>query len=51
MPRLTYDTEADDLLISLGGISPRRVLFDPPPGSATAKDVIRHRAARERRLV
>lgn len=50
MPRMTYDT-LDDLLVSLGGISPRRVLFDPPPGSATVKDVIRHRDGPRRRLV
>lgn len=50
MPRLTYDT-LDDLLVSLGGISPRRVLFDPTPGTATVKDVIRHVDAADKRLV
>jgi Uma2 family endonuclease len=45
-----HDT-LDDLLVSLGGVSPRRVLFDPPPGSATVKDVIRHRDGPHRRLV
>lgn len=50
MPRMTYDT-LDDLLVSLGGISPRRVLFDPMPGTATVKDVIRHRDSPRRRLV
>ena len=47
---MVYDT-LDDLLVSLGGVSPRRVLFDPPPGSATVKDVIRHRDGPRRRLV
>lgn len=50
MPRPTYDT-MNDLLVSLGGISPRRVLFDPTPGTATVKDVIRHRNGPRRRLV
>jgi Uma2 family endonuclease len=29
-----------DLLTKLGGISPDRVLLDPPPGTATEKDVL-----------
>src|SRR4051812_41385435 len=39
----------DDLLASLGGISPRRVRLRPPPGRATAGAWIRLRD-RERRL-
>lgn len=39
----------DDLLDSLGGISPKRVRMKPPPGRATENDVIRIRE-RERRL-
>ncbi|MCE9564459.1 MAG: Uma2 family endonuclease [Planctomycetes bacterium] len=31
----------DDLLIRLGGISPKRVLLKPTPGTATPKDVLR----------
>jgi Uma2 family endonuclease len=50
MPHMTYET-LDDLLISLGGISPRRVLFDPLPGTATVKDVLRYRDGPRRRLV
>src|SRR5262249_32048333 len=38
-----------DLLEQLGGIDPRRVRANPPPGRATAKDVLRIRQ-RERRL-
>lgn len=47
---MTFDT-MEDILARLGGISPRRVLFDPPPGTATVKDVIRHRDGPRRRLV
>jgi Uma2 family endonuclease len=50
MPQVSDDT-LEDLLERLGGISPRRVLFDPPPGTATVKDVIRHRDGPRRRLV
>jgi len=32
-----------DLLTQLGGISPRRVCLDPPPGRATKKDLLRIR--------
>lgn len=46
----TFDT-LDDLLESLGGISPRRVLFKPIPGTATIKDVIRHVDGDKKRLV
>ena len=31
----------DDLLARLGGISPRRVLMRPPPGTATEADLLR----------
>jgi Uma2 family endonuclease len=31
----------DDLLESLGGISPKRVRLTPPPGTATVRDVVR----------
>jgi Uma2 family endonuclease len=50
MARVTFDT-LDDLLESLGGISPRRIVFDPPPGTATIKDVIRHVDGDRKRLV
>lgn len=50
MPQVNDDT-LEDVLERLGGISPRRVLLDPPPGSATVKDVIRHRDGPRRRLV
>lgn len=33
----------DDLLVSLGGISPRRVRWSPRPGTATVRDVVRLR--------
>jgi Uma2 family endonuclease len=33
----------DDLLVSLGGVSPKRVRLTPPPGTATVKDVVRLR--------
>jgi Uma2 family endonuclease len=38
-----------DLLESLGGISPARVLLNPPPGRATVQDVVRVHD-RDRRL-
>jgi hypothetical protein len=50
MANLTFDT-LDDLLESLGGISPRRVLLKPTPGTATVRDVIRHIDADKKRLV
>jgi Uma2 family endonuclease len=50
MSAVTFDT-LDDLLESLGGISPRRIVFDPPPGTATIKDVIRHVDGDKKRLV
>lgn len=50
MSAVTFDT-LDDLLESLGHISPRRIVFDPPPGMATIKDVIRHVEGPKRRLV
>jgi Uma2 family endonuclease len=50
MARVTFDT-LDDLLESLGGIPGRRILFDPPPGTATIKDVIRHVDGPKKRLV
>jgi Uma2 family endonuclease len=39
---LEFDS-IDDLLVSLGGISPRRLRFRPAPGSATVADVVRLR--------
>lgn len=50
MKAVAFDT-LDDLLVSLGGISPRRIVFDPPPGTATIKDVIRHVDGDKKRLV
>ena len=41
----------DEVLDNLGGISPRRIVVDPPPGMATIKDVIRHVDGPKRRLV
>ncbi len=38
----------DDLLDDLGGISPKRIRLDPPPGRATEKDVIRLEAKEDR---
>lgn len=43
IPMTTASTEVHtlaDLLERLGGISPARVRFDPPPGTATVNDVI-----------
>lgn len=50
MPQVSDET-LEDVLERLGGVSPRRVLLDPPPGTATVKDVIRHRDGPRRRLV
>ena len=36
---LTEVTTLSDLLESLGGIPPNRVLLKPPPGTATVQDV------------
>src|SRR5947207_1471996 len=36
-----------DLLRDLGGINPDRVVFDPPPGRATLRDLIRINAKKE----
>ena len=33
----------DDLLVSLGGVSPKRVRWSPKPGTATVRDVVRLR--------
>jgi Uma2 family endonuclease len=38
--RFTY---LDELLRDLGGIHPRRVRMDPPPGTATLRDLVRLR--------
>ena len=38
----------DDLLDELGGISPKRIRLNPPPGRATEKDVIRLEAKEDR---
>ena len=40
-----------ELVDSLGGIPAARILFDPPPGTATVRDVIRYVDGDERRLV
>ena len=50
MSAVAFDT-LDDLLESLGGISPRRVLFEPAPGTATVRDVIRLVEGPKKRLV
>jgi Uma2 family endonuclease len=39
-----------DVLKGLGGISPRRICANPPPGKATEKDVIRFLEAANKRL-
>jgi Uma2 family endonuclease len=39
-----------DLLERLGNVPPERVRFDPPPGTATEKDVLAAWSRRERRL-
>ena len=44
-------TTMDELLESLGGISPKRVLLSPAPGTATLKDVIRCVDGEPKRLV
>ncbi len=44
-------TTMDELLESLGGISPKRVLLSPAPGTATVKDVIRCVDGEPKRLV
>ena len=41
----------NDLLQPPGGVSPDRVLFDPPPGTATEEHLLRHLHATDRRLV
>ena len=38
----------DDLLVELGGISPKRIRLNPPPGRATEKDVVRIEAKEDR---
>lgn len=38
----------DDLLVELGGISPKRIRLNPPPGRATKKDVVRIEAKEDR---
>jgi len=40
-----------ELLDRLGGVPARRVLFDPPPGTARIRDVIRHVNGDNKRLV
>lgn len=46
---IAQDATLADILQELGGISPKRVRFRPPPGTAKESDVIRIRD-RERRL-
>jgi Uma2 family endonuclease len=48
-PKLPPKTMAD-LLERLGGISPERVWLDPPPGTATERDVLAASEAPEKRL-
>ncbi len=50
MKTVAFDT-IDELLENLGGISPKRVLLNPWPGTATIKDVIRHVDGPRKRLV
>jgi Uma2 family endonuclease len=50
MTAATSDTLAD-LLYSLGGISPERVLLRPPPGTATEDDALAHLEGEFRRRV
>jgi Uma2 family endonuclease len=50
MKATTFDT-IDELLENLGGISPKRVLLKPWPGTATIKDVIRYVDGPKKRLV
>ncbi len=38
----------DDLLVELGGISPKRIRLNPPPGRATVKDIVRIEAKEDR---
>lgn len=38
----------DDLLVELGGISPKRIRLNPPPGRATEKDIVRIEAKEDR---
>ncbi len=49
-PRPRFDN-MQQLLDSLGGIPAYRILSDPPPGTATVKDVIRYVDGDDRRLV
>lgn len=48
--RVKFDN-LQQLVDSLGGIPASRILFDPPPGTATVRDVIRHVDGDDRRLV
>lgn len=50
MARVIFEN-VDHLVESLGGIPGRRILFDPLPGTATIKDVIRHVDGAKKRLV
>ncbi len=50
VPRRRFDN-MQQLLDSLGGIPASRVLSDPPPGTATVRDVIRYVDGNDRRLV
>src|SRR5438094_9599443 len=51
-PAVPFET-MDELLESLGGISPKRVRLTPTPGTATVPDVVRllHRHKRKFELV
>lgn len=48
--RVKFDN-FQELVDSLGGIPASRILFDPPPGTATVRDVIRYVDGDDRRLV
>ena len=47
--RVAFET-ADELLHSLGGIPAHRVRLDPPPGTATEKDVLFHLESADKRI-
>lgn len=48
-PAVSFET-IDELLASLGGISPKRVRLTPTPGTATVRDVARLLDRHERKL-
>lgn len=48
-PAVPFET-IDDLLASLGGVSPKRVRMTPAPGTATVRDVARLLDRHERKF-